>query len=249
MRAILTYHSVDDSGSVISVDAATFRGHAEWLADAGPSVVSVGELLARRGRDEDLVALTFDDGFANFGSVAWPILRERGLPATVFVVTDRVGRTNEWEDGADPGVPILDLLGWDELGRLAEEGVEVASHTRRHPRLAGLSSDRLADEVAGAAETIASRLGRRPAGLAYPYGSVDSAAEAAASDAHDWACATDLDVLDGGAPRHRLPRLDAFYYRRRGYLEAWGTAAFRVRLATRRAGRRARARLAGRGGG
>lgn len=240
------YHSIDPSGSVISVDETTFRRHVDWLAGRGPSVVSLAELLAAE-EGEDLVALTFDDAFANFASAAWPILRERGLPAAVFVVSGRAGLTNDWEDRADPRIPTLDLLDWDTLGRLAEEGVEIASHTRHHPRLAGLDAARLEDEVAGAAREIESRLGRRPAGFAYPYGSLDAASEAAVSGLHDWACSTELDVLGPAAPRHRLPRLDAYYYRETGALEAWGTTRFRVRLAARRAGRRARRRLAERG--
>lgn len=237
------YHSIDASGSVISVDEAAFRGHADWLAGEGPSVVPLAELLARDD-DEDRVALTFDDGFRNFGSAGWPILRERGLPATVFVVSSRAGDTNEWGGRREPGIPVLDLLDWDELGALAEEGVEIGSHTRRHARLAGLDASRLEDEVAGAAEEIETRLGRRPAGFAYPYGSLDAAVEARVASLHEWACSTELDVLDARPPRHRLPRLDAYYYRRPGTLEAWGSARFRVRLATRRAGRRARARIA-----
>lgn len=246
MRAILMYHSIDASGSVISVDEATFRGHADWLAGEGPSVVPLGELLDRDD-DEELVALTFDDGFRNFGSTAWPILRERGLPATVFVVSGRTGSTNEWGGRSDPDVPVLDLLDWDEIGALAGEGVEIGSHTRTHPRLAGLDADRLEDEVAGAAEEIETRLGLRPAGFAYPYGTLDAAAERRVSSVHEWACSTELDVLGPVGPRHRLPRLDAYYYRRPGTLEAWGNARFRVRLATRQAGRRARNLLAERG--
>lgn len=246
MRAILMYHSIDASGSVISVDEATFRGHADWLAGEGPSVVPLVELLARDD-DEDLVALTFDDGFRNFGSTAWPILRERGLAATVFAVSGRTGSTNEWDGRSEPHIPVLDLLDWDELGTLAGEGVEIGSHTRNHPHLAGLDADRLEDEVAGAAEEIETRLGKRPAGFAYPYGSLDTVAETRVASLHEWACSTELDVLEPDAPRYRLPRLDAYYYRRPGTLEAWGNARFRVRLATRQAGRRARSLLAERG--
>jgi len=246
VRAILTYHSIDPSGSAISVDETTFRGHLDWLADGGPSVVPLGELLERED-DEDAVSLTFDDGFGNFGSTAWPLLRERGLAATLFVVVDHVGRNNDWGGRSEPGIPGLDLLDWDELGRLVEDGLEIGSHTRRHLRLAGLDAGSLEDEVAGAAAEIESRLGRRPPGFAYPYGSLDEGAEMVVAREHEWACSTRLGVLELDSPRFRLPRLDAFYYRRPGRLEAWGTAGFRVRLAARRAGREARVMLAGRG--
>ena len=84
MRAILTYHSVDESGSPISIAPAAFRRHVAWLAAHGPRVVSVDELL-RLPPTAAAVALTFDDAFVNFADLAWPLLREHRLPATVFV--------------------------------------------------------------------------------------------------------------------------------------------------------------------
>lgn len=239
MRAILTYHSIDPSGSVISVDEATLRRHAEWLAAAPPRAVTMEELLTDPD-GEDRIAVVFDDAFENFGSAAWPILRDLGIPATVFVVTGRAGGRNDWGGVREPGIPTLPLLDWDALGRLAEEGVHVGSHTREHPRLAGLEPDRLAEEVAGSAEDLEARLGRRPAGFAYPYGSVDAAAESTVEKAYAWACTTELSTLEGGEPAHLLPRLDAYYLRRPGQLEAWGTGTFRARLSLRRAARAAR---------
>ena len=95
MRAILMYHSIDPSGSVISVGTDEFRRHADWLAAGHVNVVSIDRLLELEDEDEG-VAITFDDAIDNFGSVAWPILRERELPATVFVVPGHVGESNRW---------------------------------------------------------------------------------------------------------------------------------------------------------
>lgn len=241
MRAILTYHSIDPSGSVISLDERTFRRQAEWLASAPPKVVTVDELLD--SPEGNRIALTFDDAFENFAHSAWPILRDLGLSATLFVVSSHVGGTNDWGDAPDADVPTLPLLDWEALGRLQEEGVTIASHTRAHPHLDRVDADRLSDEIEGAARDIEERLGVRPRGFAYPYGSVDEASEVAVAAVHAWACTTDLGGL-GDAPRpHRLPRLDAYYYRRAGQLEAWGTPTFRARLSVRRAARDARRRV------
>lgn len=242
MRAILTYHSVDPSGSVISVDEETFRGHADWLAEGPVEVVSIPELL-EGPPGADRVAITFDDGFANFGSVAWPILRERGLPATVFVVTDFVGGTNRWNGVPDPGIPTLELLTWDQIARLHSEGVEVGSHTRRHPTLRGLTAERLAEELEGSRELLGRRLGLAPSSFAYPYGAIDDAAVAKAAAYYAWACTTELAPLGHDVSPHRLPRLDAYYFRRPDGLQTWGTAAFRARIAVRRQGRRVRSWL------
>ncbi len=240
MRAILTYHSIDPSGSVISMADSVFRNHVEWLGSGAVRVTGVEELLTL-DPDEDAVAITFDDGFANFASTAWPVLKEHGLPATVFVVTDRAGGTNAWSDNEDPAIPELPLLDWDSLGRLAEEGVELGSHTRTHARLPGLEAERLTDEVAGAADVLEDRAGVRPAGFAYPYGALDRAAHRMVGDTYRWACTTELGELPAAAEAHRLPRLDAYYYQTSGLLERWGSAPFRLHLWLRGGARRFRA--------
>lgn len=243
MRAILTYHSIDDSGSVISLPDSVFRRHAAWLGSGAVRVTGVGELLAL-DPDEEAVAITFDDGFANFGSTAWPILQEHGLPATLFVVSDHIGGTNDWGGKTDPAIPELPLLDWDSLGDLAERGVELGSHTRRHPRLPGLDPERLEDEVAGSAETIARRTGVSPIGFAYPYGAVDARSEQAVHRSYEWACTTELTWLSNRARPHRLPRLDSYYYRDTALIERWGSNAFRRHVRLRGSARRLRAGFA-----
>ena len=242
MRAILTYHSVDPSGSVVSIDEDAFRAHVGFLASGRVRVVGLRELLALPP-EEDAVALTFDDGFRNLGRTAWPLLRDHGLPATVFVVTGRVGGENDWDGTGPGGAPRLPLLDWDDLGRLAEEGLELGCHSRSHPHLDRVDDPARRAEVEGAAADIERRTGRRPASFCYPYGSYDEASVRAVRRVYDVACTTRLDVLGPDDDRHRLPRLDVYYYRGRGQLEAWGSPAFRARLATRRLLRAARHRV------
>jgi len=246
VRAILTYHSIDPSGSVISLDKGTFTRQAEWLANGPVRAVTVDELLEMPDGD-DCIAVTFDDAFQNFGSIAWPIMRDHGIPATLFVVTGRVGSTNAWEGVSDPGIPTMPLLGWDAIGLLAEEGVHIGAHTRGHPDLTAVEAGRLEDEVLGSFEDIETHCGRQPRGFAYPYGSADRAAEVVVGATYSWACTTELAPVVRDSARHRLPRLDAFYYRRPGHLEAWGTPRFRARLTVRRAARDARSWLQTRG--
>lgn len=244
MRAILTYHSIDDSGSVISLPESVFRSHAAWLGSGAVRVTGVGELLSLDPRD-DAVAITFDDGFANFASMAWPILRDHGLPATVFVVSDHVGGTNAWGGHTDTSIPELPLLDWDGLAGLAERGVELGSHTRRHPRLPGLDPERLENELRGSAEAIERHTGVRPAGFAYPYGAVDSTSRHAVERSYEWACTTELTWLPDRVECHTLPRLDSYYYRDATRIERWGSRAFRRHVRLRGRARRLRARVAG----
>ena len=85
--AILTYHSLDESGSVISMPPALFRAQMECLAESPSKVVPLAEICDRPGA----VAITFDDGFANFAEYAAPVLERLSLPATVFVVSGFCG--------------------------------------------------------------------------------------------------------------------------------------------------------------
>lgn len=239
MRAILTYHSIDPSGSPISVSPEDFRRHVQWLASGRVRVLSLADLVADQG-SEDAVALTFDDGFANFGETAVPLLRAYALPATVFVVSDHVGGTNEWEGIAAPGIPILPLLDWQSLGRLAEQGIELGAHTRRHRALPTLPADQIDDEVGGGIAVMRRELGSAPRSFAYPYGAVDEASAAVVRRTVSLACTTVLRELRADDDPAQLPRLDMFYLRRAGRLESWGTQAFTRHLWLRAQARRVR---------
>lgn len=236
MRAILTYHSVDPSGSVISIHPDAFRSHVRWLASGSVRVVSVSRILELHS-DEDAVAITFDDGFRNFASIAWPMLRQHELPVTLFVVTDYVGDTNAWNPRSASTTPKLPLLDWDALNRLADEGVELGSHTRTHPRLDGLSRSRLLDEIEGSADRLEARTGVRPKTFAYPYGVFGDPACDLVAESYELGLTTELRTLTSSESRDRLPRLDMYYFRQPGQLEEWGTGRWTRRLWVRRMGR------------
>lgn len=252
MRAILTYHSIDPSGSVVSVSPEVFRSHVDWLSRGEVRVVPVRRLLVLPP-DAEAIAITFDDAFENFATLAWPLLRDAALPATLFVVTRRVGGHNDWNEraGGRHEIPELPLLDWEELGRLRDEGVEIGAHSRSHARLVGASRDLLRDEVDGSAEDLRRELGIEPEGFAYPYGEVDRPASEAVRRAYEYGCTTELRGLRAADEAcERLPRLDAYYFRGPGTLADWGTTRFHGRLWTRgrlRAVRRGLARLTGSG--
>jgi peptidoglycan/xylan/chitin deacetylase (PgdA/CDA1 family) len=239
MRAIVTYHSLDPSGSPISVHPDAFRRHADWLAS--------GEVPVRGFRDlmesgDPGIAVTFDDAFVSFRDVAWPLLRERGIPVTVFVPTDHAGRTNRWPDESYAGIPELPLLDWDALAALAAEGVQLGSHTRSHRDLRTIVDDELRDELEGAAERI-EEITRRPDVLAYPYGFADARVAEAARGVYAYACTDELAALSEDDDRHLLPRLDAYYLQAPGLLEGFGTLRFRAYVGARSLARKLRRRL------
>ncbi len=245
-RAILTYHSLDDSGSPISVSPDAFAAHVRWLVSGRVRVVPLVTLAdeARSGAaTSDAVAITFDDGFANFADHAAPLLRAHDLPATVFVVSDHVGRTNAWGGREVPGIPTLPLMDWSAIGRVSAAGVEIGAHTRTHPPLDRRSGDALADEIQGGADEVTLHVGQRPHSFAYPYGAVSRAAAEVVRTHFQVGVTTRLRTLAADDDRALLPRLDAYYLRRPDGLSGWGTPRFRAYLRVRAAVRAVRERV------
>ena len=106
------------------------------LRRAGLRGVSMRTLLTTPpGRLRDrMVGLTFDDGYCDFADVAVPILDEHGFDATVYVVTGRLGGTNDWE----PHGPVKRIMTAARVREVAALGMEVAAHGVEHRPLAGL---------------------------------------------------------------------------------------------------------------
>jgi peptidoglycan/xylan/chitin deacetylase (PgdA/CDA1 family) len=229
MRAILTYHSVDESGSPISVSGAAFEAHRRWLTSGVVRTQAVGELLANPETAQDAVAVTFDDGFLN-AKVPIELLLEAGITPTLFVVTRHVGGANDWGGCDQPGIPRLPLMTWDDLGNLSARGLRIEAHSRTHPRLSRLSPAQLDDELGGCCEDLRSRLGVRSTCLAYPYGDVSSAVAARAANWFVYGLTTEMSPLHANRERMLQPRLDMYYYRAPRAMESWGSAGFKVRL-------------------
>jgi peptidoglycan/xylan/chitin deacetylase (PgdA/CDA1 family) len=246
LRAILTYHSLDHSGSVISLHPETFERHLAALDARGIAVVSLERLLHMPDTVE-AVALTFDDAFENFRTKAWPLIRERGLPVTLFVPTDHVGGSNAWE-GAGSQLPRLPLLDWAALGSLASEGVTIGAHSASHARMSAQDSASLAREVDEPADRILAETGQVATVFAYPYGDQNERVRAAVRTRYPLACTTELRALGGAEDRQALPRLDMWYFRKPESLDAWGRSSFRAYLTLRNRLRAVRRWIFGGGG-
>lgn len=233
MRAILTYHSIDASGSPISCHPDAFERHVAWFRSGRVRVTTVPELVTLPP-SVDAVAITFDDAFVNFAEVAAPRLLEHGLPVTAFVVADQTGMTNAWDGTPERGIPHLPLLDWSALARLHERGVTIGAHTRTHRDLTQLRPHAVDSEVRGSAEAVHKQIGTRPSVFAYPYGRFDRDTAAVVSRVFPYACTTEFRVLEPEITPAALPRLDMYYFQHPGRLERWGTPGFNRFVAFRR---------------
>ncbi|HET7487412.1 MAG TPA: polysaccharide deacetylase family protein [Acidimicrobiales bacterium] len=164
--SLLIYHRVG-GGSPDERDLSVVDFEAQLDALAGADVVPVDTALDRldAGDGRPSVVLTFDDGFADVFHNAWPLLRERALPFTLYVAAGYVGGTMQWEGSTarQPGAAI----GWDELAELSASGLcTVGNHTFTHARPHLLTTDEL-DRCTAA---LFDRIGTRPRHFAYTWG-------------------------------------------------------------------------------
>ncbi|MCZ6728037.1 MAG: polysaccharide deacetylase family protein [Acidobacteria bacterium] len=241
---ILTYHSLDASRSVISVDPRVFASHMRRLARRGFTGIPLSRLLAAWREDAELparpVVITFDDGFENFFDCAAPLLTELGFGATVFAVAGYLGRKNDWRQAAE--VTRLPLMGMDRLRELARRGFEIGAHSVSHPRLTKLSAEALEREVGDSRRILEDGLGLAVPCFAYPYGALDPAVKRAVGGTYSAACGARLAVARPTDEPCELPRLDMYYFRGGFTHRLLCTRPGAAYLALRGLGRRLRAR-------
>jgi peptidoglycan/xylan/chitin deacetylase (PgdA/CDA1 family) len=173
--AVLLYHRVADTPADphgLAVSPAVFAEHLELLRRRYHVVPlpDLVERLPRRAYRDGTVAVTFDDGYADNLTAAYPIAARLGVPITVFVTVQPVldGRPFRWDAG-DPraGRPLT----LEELRRLAgSPGVALGAHTMTHPRLSALPSGEQARELADGKARLEELTGRPVTLLAYPFG-------------------------------------------------------------------------------
>src|SRR5207249_2648833 len=160
---VLTFHSISTAPGPTSIDPATFRMQMEVLAESGFASMTCQDFLDwRQGRTKAVtkrVLITFDDAFADFATVAFPVLRERGFSCMVFVPTGKVGKRADWR-GA--GAPARALMSWSTLSDLAMSGVELGGHGVAHVDLTRLSAENRRNEIEQCVRDLAERTGRRP---------------------------------------------------------------------------------------
>jgi peptidoglycan/xylan/chitin deacetylase (PgdA/CDA1 family) len=214
---ILCYHGVTERAgrhpndpSGLHVRADRFEAQLNYLR-RHYHVISLAKLLEARRTNAPLppnsVVLTFDDGYRNFLTGALPRLAERQMPASVFLITDRIraesqSAPNAWSEPDDET-----FLSWEEVGALSQHGVEFGSHTCSHRKLSQIAAADAETELRISHQKIGMHLSQTTMPLAYPYGAYSEAVVAMAREL-PYTCALTTDAGTNG------PSTDLFLLRR-----------------------------------
>lgn len=163
--AILMYHSIGDNDAEFTVSRNTFEEQMKYLRGTNAPVIPVRELVRRLYSREALggaVAITFDDGYRDNFVDAFPVLQKYNFPATVFVITDRIGTHRRG----------FQYCSAEELRAMEQSGlVDIEPHTKSHPHLAREPLERQREEITVSKEVLETITGKKCEVFAYPYGS------------------------------------------------------------------------------
>ena len=145
---------------IYSLSIEQFREQMEYISKNGYQTLSLNELIDHTTHDhQKSIVITFDDGFADNYTNAFPILKSLGLTATVFVVTDFVGKPK--------------YMSWQQLRQMNTEGISIQSHTVSHRPLTVLKTNEIIYELDGSKKRIEDHLGAPVDFLSVPHGMID----------------------------------------------------------------------------
>lgn len=170
---ILLYHSItrtqNKKYSRWAVSPELFKVHLGYLKRNGYTPMTISDLVSRRlDLPKRPIAITFDDAMDDFREGALPILQSFGYPATMYVPTGYVGKISNWL------VPLGEggrqIMSWSGLREVADQGIELGSHSHKHIEMDTLPALEVEAEVCTSKDLLEQNLGRPVLSFAYPHG-------------------------------------------------------------------------------
>ena len=158
---VLNYHKVVDEHMSLSVPLADFEQHMKWLKEYGYTSITPEELYEFIVNGSELpekpVLITFDDGYKDNYTNAYPIMKKYGFKGTIFVVTGFLGVYDNY-------------MTWEQAKELADNGFSIESHTYSHKSMTEASDEEISKELTKSRDTIKNKLGIDADFMAYPTG-------------------------------------------------------------------------------
>ncbi|MGI6712534.1 MAG: polysaccharide deacetylase family protein [Bacillota bacterium] len=151
------------------------------------------------------VVITFDDGYLDNYIYAFPILKQYKLKATLFVVTETIGKTNIFDQA---WIPKNKMADWSQLKEMANSGIEIGSHTLDHPKLTQLSSAEALYQIRESKRKIESILFRPVSVFSYPHGDFNhKIAKLVQRSGYRAAVTVNRGIATPGKSRYKMKRI------------------------------------------
>ena len=162
-----------------------FRQHMQYLKDNNFDVITFEDLNKigwrnRFQRNKKYIMITFDDGYVDNYNLAFPILKEFGFKATIFLMGEST--YNEWDVNAG-GEKKFELMDKFMIKEMQDYGIEFGAHTFNHPKLNKLSEEEIRHQIVDVKKPLEEKIEKEIITFAYPYGILNDYAKKMAREA------------------------------------------------------------------
>ena len=217
---VIMYHRVVKSescagvhGTYITLDK--FEKHMKHLFDNGYKTLTFNDILNKNYRDrfnknEKNIMITFDDGYEDNYTLAFPILKKYNFKAVIYLMSHL--KYNKW-DVENSGNPEkkFELMNDEMIKEMGEYGIEFGGHTMNHKKLAKISLKEAKEEIIISKEVLEEKLGKKLLSFAYPYGNLnEDIKKIVKSSGYYFAVATDSGPLSFSEDFYQIRRIAIF---------------------------------------
>ena len=163
--SVLMYHSVSDSEALFAVSAKAFEKQMRYIHDGGFTTIFASEIVPATSA-KNTVCITFDDGYADMFTNAFPILTKYRMKATVFLITNELGGSYTNSEGL-----TFPLLTREQIMEMRESGIiEFMPHGHTHRKFSGMTEEEQERDIVASRDIVHELTGRRADVFAYPRG-------------------------------------------------------------------------------
>ena len=197
---ILMYHNIGYEDGSFFVTPENFTKQIEYIKKNGYKVITLDELVRsikdKRRLKRNKVVITMDDGYKDNFKYAYPVLKEFGFPATIFLVTDLIGNKKNF-------------LSWDEVRVMSKDSISFGGHTKTHFYLGSVKDKKVAlEEVAGSKKAIEKKIGVPADYFCYPAGGFNEMVKEVVVEAgYKGACTTNRGLARFNSDIYELKRV------------------------------------------
>jgi len=183
LNRVLVYHKIDPKPEVglTCLHPRQFSQQIKFLAKEGFRFVTLSELIKSENREPHIIAITFDDGYQDVYEYAFPILQEYQAPATVFIISNYIGKFNTWD--VNLGWLYYQHLDEPSIRNLISAGWEIGSHGKTHRALQGMTRTAIECELVQSKHLLEEMFDQPINFFAMPFGNVKEMIRELASNA------------------------------------------------------------------
>jgi len=203
---ILMYHYIrnadpsDTLGANLSVSPENFSRQLEYLTANNYQTISLAQLLDGFSGDYKIedgkkpIVLTFDDGYDDAYTQAYPILKKHNMTATFYIITGQIGNSER--------------MTVDQIKELDANGMIIGSHTKNHLDISSLSTSQLEIQLSESKSYLEQLLGHPVVDFCYPAGKYNQDnINSLKNDGYLTATATKSGIADTKSNLFELPRI------------------------------------------